>query len=232
MRTDVRILTATHRDLKTRAAEEKFRADLYYRLGVFTTALPPLRECGDHLAMLVRHCLRCFSRELGRQSSEVESEALERLRAYRWPGNVRELLSVLRQALLQARGTTLLAGFLPPLLEAVPEGGRRRNRHRRPSTSTPSSGGACDRTRRRSTPRPTTRWIACSSLGPRAHPRQPPERGSLARHLAADHARQAARPRPPRRPLGRVRRRHAPRQLSHVTWRSPKPVRRTPLTLS
>jgi two-component system nitrogen regulation response regulator GlnG len=74
-----------------------------------------LRERGDDLPLLVQHFLRRFSRELGREVREVAPEALERLRSYSWPGNVRELQSVLKQALLQARGTTLLPTFLPAL---------------------------------------------------------------------------------------------------------------------
>jgi two-component system response regulator AtoC len=105
VQTDVRLIAATHHDLKADAAAGKFRPDLYYRLGVFTIHLPPLRERGDDLPMLVQHFLRRFSRELGRQVQEVAPEALERLRGYSWPGNIRELQSVLKQALLQASGT-------------------------------------------------------------------------------------------------------------------------------
>ena len=115
IQTDVRIIAATHRNLKTRAAEEKFRADLYYRLSVFTIEIPPLRERGDDIEMLVLHYLRRFSRELGREVTDVAHEALAQLRAHPWPGNVRELQSVVRQALLQARGSTLLPSFLPAL---------------------------------------------------------------------------------------------------------------------
>ncbi|MDB5307139.1 MAG: glnG 1 [Gemmataceae bacterium] len=117
VRTDVRLIAATHRDLKAWSAEGYFRADLYYRLSVFVIHLPPLRERGDDLLVLVlvRHYLRLFSRELGREVEEVAPEALERLRGYTWPGNIRELQSVLKQALLQARGTTLLPAYLPAL---------------------------------------------------------------------------------------------------------------------
>jgi DNA-binding NtrC family response regulator len=115
VQTDVRLIAATHRDLKAWSDEGMFRPDLYYRLGVFTIYLPPLRERGDDLPLLVRHFLRRFSTELGREVQEVAPEALERLRGYSWPGNVRELQSVLKQALLQARGTTLLPVFLPAL---------------------------------------------------------------------------------------------------------------------
>ena len=113
IRTDVRLLAASHRDLKLLSAEEKFRPDLYYRLGVFTIHLPPLRERGDDLPLLVESYLRRYSRELGREVRELAPEVLERLRSYGWPGNIRELQSVLKQALLRASGTVLLPAFLP-----------------------------------------------------------------------------------------------------------------------
>jgi DNA-binding NtrC family response regulator len=115
VRTDVRLIAATHRDLKAWSDEGKFRPDLYYRLGVFTIHLPPLRERGDDLPLLAQYYVRRLSRELGREVCEVAPETLECLRSYSWPGNVRELQSVLKQALLQARGTTLLPMFLPAL---------------------------------------------------------------------------------------------------------------------
>jgi two-component system nitrogen regulation response regulator GlnG len=120
IRTDVRLIASTHRDLRVRAAEEKFRADLYYRLGVFTIHLPPLRDRIEDLPILVQHYLRRFSAELGREIREIAPEALARLRAYSWPGNIRELQSVLRQALLRASGGVLLPGFLPDLSTGSP----------------------------------------------------------------------------------------------------------------
>jgi two-component system nitrogen regulation response regulator GlnG len=113
IRTDVRLLAATHRDLTAWSAEGKFRPDLYYRLSVFPIHLPPLRERVEELPALVHHFLRRFSRELGREVHEIAPEALERLRNYSWPGNIRELQSVLKQALLRASGTVLLPAFLP-----------------------------------------------------------------------------------------------------------------------
>src|SRR5262245_12054296 len=113
IRTDVRLIAATHHDLKASSADGKFRPDLYYRLGVFTIHLPPLRERGDDLSFLVHHYVRRFSREMGRQVQEVAPETLARLRSYSWPGNIRELQSILKQALLQSTGTVLLPGFLP-----------------------------------------------------------------------------------------------------------------------
>jgi len=120
IRTDVRLIASTHRDLKARAAEEKFRPDLYYRLSVFSIHLPPLRERGDDVAMLAKHYLRRFSRELGREIRDIAPETLSRLRQYSWPGNIRELQSVLKQALLHASGSVLLPAFLPALEWSAP----------------------------------------------------------------------------------------------------------------
>jgi two-component system nitrogen regulation response regulator GlnG len=116
IRTDVRLIAATHRDLKAWSEQGHFRPDLYYRLDVFSIHLPPLRERGDDLPALVKYFLRRFNRELGREIVEVDPDALELLRNYSWPGNIRELQSVLKRGLLQARGTVLLPTFLPPFL--------------------------------------------------------------------------------------------------------------------
>jgi two-component system nitrogen regulation response regulator GlnG len=119
VQTDVRLIAATHRDLKAWSAEGKFRPDLFYRLSVFTIALPPLRERGDDLTMLVQRYVRRFNRELGRDVREVAPQALEQLRAYSWPGNIRELQSALKQALLQATGSVLIPAFLPEALRGA-----------------------------------------------------------------------------------------------------------------
>jgi two-component system nitrogen regulation response regulator GlnG len=120
VRTDVRIVAATHRDLKARSEEGTFRADLYYRVSVFSIHLPPLRERGDDLSLLVGHYIRRASRELGREVRDVAPDALERLLAYSWPGNIRELQNVVKQALLRASGPVLLAAFLPQLSDEAP----------------------------------------------------------------------------------------------------------------
>jgi two-component system nitrogen regulation response regulator GlnG len=119
IQTDVRLIAATHRDLKAWSAEGKFRPDLFYRLSVFTIHLPPLRERGDDLELLVRQYLRRFNRELGREVGEVAPETLARLRGHPWPGNIRELQSVLKQALLQATGSVLIPAFLPDTVGAA-----------------------------------------------------------------------------------------------------------------
>jgi two-component system nitrogen regulation response regulator GlnG len=113
IRTDVRLIAATNRDLKAWSAEGKFRSDLFYRLDGFTITLPPLCERGDDLVMLVEQYVRRFSREFGREVREIAPATVERLRAYSWPGNIRELQSVLKQALLRATGPVLVPAFLP-----------------------------------------------------------------------------------------------------------------------
>jgi two-component system nitrogen regulation response regulator GlnG len=110
---DVRVLAATNHNLEGLVAKGQFRGDLYYRLSTSGIAVPPLRERLDDLPLLVAHFLKRFSRELGKEVSQVAPEALMLLAQYPWPGNVRELQSVLKQALLRARGPVLLAEFLP-----------------------------------------------------------------------------------------------------------------------
>ncbi len=114
IRTDVRVIAATNRDLEEEAAQGRYRADLYYRLGVFTIHLPPLRERVDDLTMLVRHYVRRFNRELGREVRDLTPEAFDLLRGYSWPGNIRELQSVLKQTLLRATGPLVTAECLSP----------------------------------------------------------------------------------------------------------------------
>src|SRR3954453_6384623 len=112
IQTDVRVIAATNRDLKAFSEEGKFRPDLYYRLSVFTIRLPPLRERGNDLPLLVNYYLRRFSRELGKDVREVAPETMERLRQFAWPGNIRQLQSVIKQALLHATGSGLIPAFL------------------------------------------------------------------------------------------------------------------------
>jgi two-component system nitrogen regulation response regulator GlnG len=115
IQTDVRIIAATNKDLQALVEQGRFRDDLYYRLSVFGIALPPLRERGGDLPLLVDYFLKRFSRELGKEVTLAAPEALDALMKYPWPGNIRELQSVLKQALLRAHGQYLLAEYLPPL---------------------------------------------------------------------------------------------------------------------
>lgn len=113
IRSDVRIITATNRDLEKMVGEGTFRSDLYYRLNVFTIRLPSLRERGEDLPLLAEHFMKRFARELRKDVQSIADESLELLTQYSWPGNVREFQSVIKQALLQATGPVLLPEFLP-----------------------------------------------------------------------------------------------------------------------
>jgi DNA-binding NtrC family response regulator len=113
IRTDVRIIAATNRNLEAMMAAGEFRGDLYYRLNVYSIYLPPLRERGSDLDLLVEHYLRRFSKDLGKEMRAIAPDALDALHGYTWPGNVRELQSVLKQAVLQATAPTLVRDFLP-----------------------------------------------------------------------------------------------------------------------
>ncbi|HEX4609274.1 MAG TPA: sigma-54 dependent transcriptional regulator, partial [Urbifossiella sp.] len=115
---DTRLIAATNADLEAMVEDGRFRKDLYFRLNVFTVRLPPLRERGDDLPLLIDYYLRRYGQELGRPIQGVAPEALAVLKAYPWPGNVRELQSVLKQALLQMRGAALLADDLPAAVAA------------------------------------------------------------------------------------------------------------------
>jgi two-component system nitrogen regulation response regulator GlnG len=119
IRSNVRVIAATNRDLPRLAASGVFREDLYYRLSVFTIALPPLRGRIEDLPLLVDHFLRRFSPELHKEVLHASPEALESMRRYPWPGNIRELQSMIKWSLLQAQGPILLPDFLP---EAVRSG--------------------------------------------------------------------------------------------------------------
>src|SRR6266852_5365023 len=110
---DVRLLAASNQHLAELVKQGRFREDLYYRLSGFTISLPPLRERGDDLGLLVLHYLRRFAREMDRPIEGISPPALDVLKSYSWPGNVRELQNILKQALLQATGTVLLPDFLP-----------------------------------------------------------------------------------------------------------------------
>ncbi len=113
IQTDVRLIAATHRNLEQAVAAGQFRGDLFYRLNVYTIQLPPLRERGRDVPLLVDHFVRRFSLELGKEVRQVAPETMDLLVRYNWPGNVRELQSVLKNALLQAQGPVLLPEFLP-----------------------------------------------------------------------------------------------------------------------
>ncbi|MFB6358740.1 MAG: nitrogen regulation protein NR(I) [Thiohalorhabdaceae bacterium] len=119
IRTDVRIIAATHQDLPRLIAEGRFREDLYHRLNVVPIHLPALRERREDIPQLARHFLRDVAEELGLQPKQLAPETLELLQATDWPGNVRELENLCRRLTLMAPGTTVYPEDLPaPYREA------------------------------------------------------------------------------------------------------------------
>jgi two-component system nitrogen regulation response regulator GlnG len=111
--TDVRIIAATNRDLEQMVADGDYREDLLYRLNGYTINLPPLRERGEDLILLIQHFLARIASEIKREIDGLSPGALDALKAYHWPGNIRELEGVLRQTLLQATGTVIAPEYLP-----------------------------------------------------------------------------------------------------------------------
>jgi DNA-binding NtrC family response regulator len=110
---DVRVLAATHRDVRALAAEGRFREDLYYRLETFMLEVPALREREDDLELLASHFLRQHAARLGRDIEALDQAALDVLRSYPFPGNVRELSNVMERATVFTRGREIAVADLP-----------------------------------------------------------------------------------------------------------------------
>jgi transcriptional regulator with GAF, ATPase, and Fis domain len=114
IKVDVRLVTATNRDLQKEVAAGAFREDLFYRLNVVPVHLPPLRERTVDIPALVDHFIARFNERLKKQIVGIDEEALTRLMAHPWPGNIRELENVLERTILFCEGPTIHASNLPP----------------------------------------------------------------------------------------------------------------------
>ena len=121
IKTNVRIIAATHRDLKSQIQQGLFREDLFYRLNVVPIRIPPLRERLEDVGDLVRHFLRQAAREgLGQKS--IEAAAIDRLKAHPWPGNIRELENFVRRVAALYTQDTLTSQIIEQeLAEALPD---------------------------------------------------------------------------------------------------------------
>lgn len=119
LRTDFRLIAATHRDLKLMVERGSFRRDLYYRLSVFPIYLPALRERREDILLLAETLL---ARLAPGRAYALSAGARERLQAYDYPGNIRELRNILERAILMADGDRLLPEHLPPELLAAAGG--------------------------------------------------------------------------------------------------------------
>src|SRR5262249_34921385 len=108
-----RIIAATHCDLEAMSNAGTFRADLYYRLNGFSIHVPPLRERGDDIVLMLERFFNLYARQFGKDVHGIAPDALKLLLQYPWPGNVRELQAAVRRALLQSTGPVLTAETLP-----------------------------------------------------------------------------------------------------------------------
>jgi len=104
---DVRLIAATHRDLRGMIADGKFREDLFYRLNVFPIEVPPLRERREDIPLLVNFFVHKHSKQMGKHVGKVPPETMRELCRWHWPGNVRELENVIERALILSSGTIL-----------------------------------------------------------------------------------------------------------------------------
>jgi two-component system response regulator HydG len=113
IKTDVRVIAATNRNLEQELAEGRFRMDLYYRLNVFPLTVPPLRERKEDIRLLSRHFLELYSKKLGKPLNSITEGALHDLESHTWPGNVRELEHVIERAVLLAQDNTVKHVSIP-----------------------------------------------------------------------------------------------------------------------
>jgi len=107
IRVDVRIVAATNRDLKSMVEENRFRADLYYRLAVFPLTVPPLRERREDIPLLARYFVQKHGTRMGRNIERISQYSLEALTNYDWPGNIRELQNLIERSVVLSNGPEL-----------------------------------------------------------------------------------------------------------------------------
>ena len=123
IKVDVRLITATNRDLAAEIASGGFRDDLFYRLNVVPIHLPPLRERREDIPLLVNHFIARFNERLKKQVAGIEPEAIERLVSHHWPGNIRELENVIERTILFSEGSLIRTSDLPGEFGGTPPQG-------------------------------------------------------------------------------------------------------------
>lgn len=121
IKADVRIITATNKNLETAVEEAQFRGDLYYRLNVFPIYLPPLRERRTDVLLLADHFLEKYSRENSKEIRRFSTPAIDMLMDYHWPGNVRELENCIERAVLLCEEGAIHSYHLPPTIQTGSE---------------------------------------------------------------------------------------------------------------
>jgi two-component system nitrogen regulation response regulator GlnG len=119
---DVRLISATNRDLDQMIEDNEFRLDLFHRLNGFEIQLPPLREREGDLKLLLDHFLKRFNVQLGKNITSISPEALQLMETYSWPGNIREMQGAVRRSMLMATGPTIVPELLPKeIVDNIPQ---------------------------------------------------------------------------------------------------------------
>jgi|HubBroStandDraft_6_1064221.scaffolds.fasta_scaffold59719_2 formate hydrogenlyase transcriptional activator len=121
--TDVRVISATHRNLVEMAGERKFRSDLFYRLSVFPIELPPLRDRPEDIRLLVHHFALDYADRMQKPITSVSEEFMAALARHSWPGNIRELQNLIERSVILSDGP-LLNGSLPELSHTTRDGSK------------------------------------------------------------------------------------------------------------
>jgi PAS domain S-box-containing protein len=119
LRTNVRVISATNKNIEEEIQEGRFREDLYYRLNVVPVFLPALRDRRNDIPLLIDHILARILSEIGREGVRLAPETLDAMMSYDWPGNVRELQNWLQFALVKCRGDTIRPEHLPPIMSSL-----------------------------------------------------------------------------------------------------------------
>jgi Nif-specific regulatory protein len=117
LKANVRIITATNRNLEEAVAAGAFRQDLYYRINVFPIVLPPLRERKDDILLLADHFVERYARKMGKDVRRISTPAINMMVVYHWPGNVRELENCIERAVLLSTDGVIHGHHLPPTLQ-------------------------------------------------------------------------------------------------------------------
>jgi len=136
IKANVRIITATNKDLEAMIKEGSFREDLYYRINVVPIYLPPLRERPEDIPQLVEHFYNIFRKECYAKTKFISREAIEQLEEYSWPGNVRELKNVIERTIaLYGNEPILVPKHFPPEITGIPLSLQKSNPSRNGCTS-------------------------------------------------------------------------------------------------
>jgi len=120
---DVRVIAATHRDLKKMVEEGTFRSDLYYRLHVFPLVVPPLRDRREDIPLIVRHFVDKYAKRMDRNIETIPAKTMEVLTGYSWPGNIRELQNLIERAVILSPGASLRVPLEAMKQETIPASG-------------------------------------------------------------------------------------------------------------